>query len=193
MTVLALFNLVLSAALIGGIPVAVVQVLGMSDLRLGVTQAAMGLGGLFGGVLAALLGERLRLRRGSALLLAASLTAVGMGAALLPGADASAAWKMVTAMSFAIMVLSTLLVVVLSAAVQRQTPPDLLGKVMAFIMAVTNCASPLGQAVYGALFEGCPPWAVLLGAAGAAAATAVCSRGAFQALENGNAPPVKPA
>ena len=193
MTVLALFNLVLSAALIVGIPVAVVQVLGMSDLRLGVTQAAMGLGGLFGGVLAALLGERLRLRRGSALLLAASLTAAGMGAALLPGADASAAWWMVTAMSFAIMVLSTLLVVVLSAAVQRQTPPDLLGKVMAFIMAVTNCASPLGQAVYGALFEGCPPWAVLLGAAGAAAATAVCSRGAFQALENGNAPPVKPA
>ena len=116
-----------------------------------------------------------------------------MGAALLPGADASAAWWMVTAMSFAIMVLSTLLVVVLSAAVQRQTPPDLLGKVMAFIMAVTNCASPLGQAVYGVLFEGCPPWTVLLGAAGAAAATAVCSRGAFQALENGNAPPVKPA
>ena len=193
MTVLALFNLVLSAALIVGIPVAVVQVLGMSDLRLGVTQAAMGLGGLFGGVLAALLGERLRLRRGSALLLAASLTAVGMGAALLPGADASAAWWMVTAMSFAIMVASTLLVVLLCAAVQRQTPPDLLGKVMAFIMAVTNCASPLGQAVYGALFECCPPWAVLLGAAGAAAATAVCSRGAFQALENGNAPPVKPA
>ncbi|WP_300688365.1 MFS transporter [uncultured Oscillibacter sp.] len=183
MLVLALFNLVLSAALVVGIPVAVVQTLGMSDSRLGVTQGAMGLGGLFGGVLAALLGPRLRLRRGGAVLLAASLTAAGMGTALLPGVPPSLGWWGVTAMSFAIMVLSTLLVVVLSAAVQGQTPPELLGKVMAFIMAVSNCAAPLGQAVYGALFEACPAWAVLLGAAGAAALAAAWSRGVFRDLD----------
>ena len=183
MLVLALFNLVLSAALVVGIPVAVVQTLGMSDSRLGLTQGAMGLGGLFGGVLAALLGPRLRLRRGGAVLLAASLTAAGMGAALLPGVPPSLGWWGVTAMSFAIMVLSTLLVVVLSAAVQGQTPPELLGKVMAFIMAVSNCAAPLGQAVYGALYEACPAWAVLLGAAGAAALAAAWSRGVFRDLD----------
>ena len=183
MLVLALFNLVLSAALVVGIPVAVVQTLGMSDSRLGVTQGAMGLGGLFGGVLAALLGPRLRLRRGGAVLLAASLTAAGMGAALLPGVPPSLGWWGVTAMSFAVMALSTLLVVVLSAAVQGQTPPGLLGKVMAFIMAVSNCAAPLGQAVYGALFEACPAWAVLLGAAGAAALAAAWSRGVFRDLD----------
>ena len=183
MLVLALFNLVLSAALVVGIPVAVVQTLGMSDSRLGVTQGAMGLGGLFGGGLAALLGPRLRLRRGGAVLLAASLTAAGMGSALLPGVPPSLGWWGVTAMSFAIMVLSTLLVVVLSAAVQGQTPPELLGKVMAFIMAVSNCAAPLGQAVYGALFEACPAWAVLLGAAGAAALAAAWSRGVFRDLD----------
>ena len=81
------------------------------------------------------------------------------------------------------MVLSTLLVVVLSAAVQARTPPELLGKVMAFIMALANCASPLGQAVYGALFERCPAWAVLLGAAGAAALAAAWSRGVFRELD----------
>ena len=187
MLVLALFNLVLSAALIVGIPVAVVQVLNMSDSRLGITQGAMGLGGLFGGVLTAFLGARLRLRRGGLVLLAASLTAAVMGLALLPGVSPSAGWWAVTAMSFAVMVLSTMLVVVLSAAVQSQTPPDLLGKVMAFIMAVSNCASPLGQAVYGALFEGCPAWAVLLGAAAAAALTAVYSGRVFRALDSGGA------
>ena len=187
MVVLALFNLVLSAALIVGIPVAVVQVLNMSDSRLGITQGAMGLGGLFGGVLTAFLGARLRLRRGGLVLLAASLTAAVMGLALLPGVSPSAGWWAITAMSFTIMVLSTTLVVVLSAAVQSQPPPDLLGKVMAFIMAVSNCASPLGQAVYGALFEGCPAWAVLLGAAAAAAVTAVYSKGVFRALDSGGA------
>lgn len=86
-------------------------------------------------------------------------------------------------MSFLVMVLSALLTVVLSAAVQGQTPEALLGKVMALIMAVSNCASPLGQAVYGALFEGCPAWAVLLGAAAAAAGTAVYSQGVFRRLD----------
>ncbi len=185
MAVLALFNMVLSAALVVGIPVAVVQVLGMSDLRLGITQAAMGLGGLLGGLLSALLGDRMGLRRGSWVLLGASLTAAGMGLALLPGVGSSLGYWVVTGMSFAIMALSTMLVVVLTAAVQRQTPPDLLGKVMAFIMAVSNCASPLGQAVYGVLFEKFPAWAVLTGAAAAAAATAVYSRNVFQALDMG--------
>ena len=188
MLVLALFNLVLSAALIVGIPVAVVQALGMSDVHLGITQGAMGLGGLSGGVLAACLGGRLGLRRGSAVLLAASMTAAGMAAALAPGVPARVGWWVMTAMSFAIMVLSTLLVVVLSAAVQRQIPPELLGKVMAFIMAVSNCASPLGQAVYGVLFEGCPPWAVLLGAAAAATAAAAYSRRVFRRLDAAVAP-----
>ena len=183
MLVLALFNLVLSAALVVGIPVAVVQTLGVSDSRLGVTQGAMGLGGLFGGVAAAILGPRLRLRRGSAVLLAAGLTAAGMGMVLLPGVPTGLGWWGVTAMSFAVMVLSTLLVVVLSAAAQAQTPPDLLGKVMAFIMAVSNCAAPVGQAVYGMLFENCPAWAVLLGAAGAAALAALWSRGVFRELD----------
>ena len=186
--VLALFNLVLSAALNVGIPVAVVQVLGMSDARLGVTQGAMGLGGLMGGVLTALLGERLRLRRGGAVLLAASATAAGMGLALLPGVPARAGWWVLTAMSFSLMVLATALSVLLLTAVQRQSPPELLGKVMALAMAVTNCASPLGQAVYGGLFELCPPWAVLLGAAACAAAVSAYSRGVFRALEAGQPP-----
>lgn len=183
MLVLALFNLVLSAALVVGIPVTVVQVLNMSDSLLGITQGAMGLGGLFGGILTACLGARLSLRRGNLVLLAASLTAAVMGLALLPGVPPALGWWAVTAMSFAIMVLSTMLVVVLSAAVQGQTPPELLGKVMAFIMAVSNCAAPVGQAVYGALFERCPAWAVLLGAAGAAALTAAYSRRVFRELD----------
>ena len=109
-----------------------------------------------------------------------------MGLSLLPGLPTALGWWGVTAMSFAVMVLSTLLVVVLSAAVQSRTPSELLGKVMAFIMAVSNCAAPLGQAVYGALFELCPAHLVLLGAAAAAALMAVYSKGVFRALDGPN-------
>ena len=183
--VIALINMVLSAALIVGVPVAVVQTLGMSDSRLGFAQGAMGLGGLFGGGLLMALGQRFRLRWGGILLLAASLTAVGMGAGLLPAVGSQAGYWMVVAMSFAIMALSTILSVLFSAAVQRQVPPELLGKVMAFLIAIVNCASPLGQAVYGVLLERWPTWLVLMGAAAASALIACYSGKTFRQLEAG--------
>ena len=36
---------------------------------------------------------------------------------------------------------------------QQQTPNQMLGKVSSFITVVSMCASPLGQALYGILFD----------------------------------------
>lgn len=46
--VLVLFNLILSAMMMVGIPVIVVQILGMSDTVLGITQGAIGAGWTYG-------------------------------------------------------------------------------------------------------------------------------------------------
>ena len=61
---LALFNFALSAALVVGVPVLAVDLLRLTDGAVGVTQAAMGLGGLCGGLLAGVWAGRLRLRHG---------------------------------------------------------------------------------------------------------------------------------
>jgi hypothetical protein len=37
--------------------------------------------------------------------------------------------------------------------VQKKTPDALLGKTMAIIMAAAQCAAPVGQILYGLLFE----------------------------------------
>jgi hypothetical protein len=37
--------------------------------------------------------------------------------------------------------------------VQRETPDALLGKVMAIIMMVSQCAAPIGQLIYGVVLE----------------------------------------
>lgn len=183
--VLALFNLLLSAVLIVGLPVLVVNFLGMSDAALGFTQGAMGLGGLAGGILAGVLGGKLRLRCGHWVLAACSLMAGVMGLAVLPGVPARWGYGLVTLMSFAAMAVSTVFVVLLSSVVQQQTPPHLLGKIMALILAIANCASPLGQALYGALFQAlaAAPWAVLLGAGGCALLVSLYSKNVFLRLE----------
>ena len=47
---------------------------------------------------------------------------------------------------------------------QQQTPVQLLGKVSSFVGAITMCAMPLGQAMYGVLFKGAgmQVWAVVV-------------------------------
>ena len=48
---------------------------------------------------------------------------------------------------------ATILSIFIIAKVQKVTPNENLGKVMAIIMAVAQCAAPLGQVIYGVLFK----------------------------------------
>ncbi len=181
--VLSAFNLILSAVMIVGVPAIVAQVLGMSDAALGLTQAVMALGGLFGGLLAGLLGTQLKPHHGSLCLLACAVTAGFMGLVVLPGVPAAVSYWGITLLSMLAMASAMLFTVVLLTLVQSQVPSLLLGKVIACIQAVANCASPLGQAAYGLLFDALPPWAVLLAAALLSALVALRSRRVFRRLE----------
>ena len=181
--VLSAFNLILSAVMIVGIPAIVAQVLGMSDAYLGLTQAAMGFGGLLGGMLAGVLGTKLKPRHGSVCLLACAGMAGVMGLAVLPGVPTAASYWLITGMAMAVMATAMLFTVVLLTLVQAQVPGQLLGKVIACIQAVANCASPLGQAAYGLLFDHLPPWTVLLAAAALSALVTLRSKRVFCRLE----------
>ena len=115
---MALFNMVLSAALIVGLPVMVVQLLGGSDAQLGFAEGALGLGGLAGGLAAGTVAGGWRPRRGPRLLLAGAGTVLVMGLALLPGVPAGVGYGLITAMSFLTMAVATVFTVQLLAAIQ---------------------------------------------------------------------------
>lgn len=183
---LALFNLVLSAAMIVGIPVMVVNILGMSDTSLGFTQGALGLGGLAGGVLAGAAASKIKIRHSSYILLFCSAASAGMGAALLPIFPPSVGYIIIMVTGFAAMAASTLFSIQMCTIVQQQTPPHLVGKIMAVIIAVASSSQPLGQALYGILFDvfAAVPSAVMFGAAAAAVLISFYSKAAFVKLED---------
>lgn len=52
-----------------------------------------------------------------------------------------------------IIMVITMLSVYFISVVQKHTPNSIMGKVMAIIMAVAQCAAPVGQILYGQLFE----------------------------------------
>ena len=51
------------------------------------------------------------------------------------------------------MVFSTIFAVQMMTFIQTETPPHLTGKVISVILTVSMCAQPLGNALYGVLFE----------------------------------------
>ena len=142
----------------------------------------MGLGGLLGGVLGGTLGNRLRPRHGATLLLICSGTLAVMGLILFPGIPPALSYWTITVFSMLMMAAASLFSILLLSAIQSQVVPHLLGKVIACVQAAANCASPLGQAGYGVLFEHLPPCPILLGAALLSALIGLRSTQIFQAL-----------
>ena len=74
---------------------------------------------------------------------------------------------------------ATVFSVLAQTCFQRLTPPALLGKVASFVTAIAVCAMPLGQGLYGVLFEVLARhgWAVvLLGGAASLLLALVCGR-----------------
>lgn len=183
--IIALFNLVLSAAMIVGIPIMIVQVLEMSDAALGIAQGAMGLGGLAGGILAGAAAEKLKIKNGYLTLVACSLAAFLMGISIFEAIPQGIGYIMITGASFGAMCASTMFSVSMLTAVQRNTPAHLLGKIMAVIIAVSSCSQPIGQAAYGILFGifANKPYVVMLAAAVAAMYISMRSKRIFIELE----------
>lgn len=182
---LALFNLVLSSVMVVGIPVMVVNILQMNDLFLGIAQASLGLGGILGGVLGGILSDKLKLRSTYLYLLLCAAAAAVMGIALFPFMLPLVGYIIICIMSIVAMAAATLFTVQLCAAIQRQTPQVLIGKIMAFVMTVSNCASPLGQALYGVLFDvsAAMPYLILFGAGVLAFMISLLSKKTFANLE----------
>lgn len=185
--ILAIFNLVLSAAMFVGIPVMVVQVLGMSDADLGIAQGALGLGGLIGGLLAGTSTQKLKIRYNYIYLLICSSTALIMGISLMSAIPTSIGFWLITIMSFVTMCVSTMFTISIFTVVQQQTPIHLLGKVMATIIAVSSCFQPIGQAIYGELFENLETisWVIMVGAAIVSFGVSILSKRIFYRLEKG--------
>lgn len=165
--IVSIFNLVLTAAMIVGIPILVIQVLKMSDVELGITQGVLALGGLFGGFLAAMAQKRLELRNAYRLLGICALCVGVMGLVLLLNIPDFIAYVVITIMCFGTMGAATLFTIQIFAMVQSQTPPNLVGKIMATLIAIALSAQPIGQAIYGVLFDSFKEnnWIILFGSA----------------------------
>lgn len=150
-------NLFLSAMIIVALPYLVTEVLDFgadqANRLCGFAEGALAAGGLAGGICAGVFAGRLSIRRAGNLVIACALCVLPVSAVLLLSSSGPLCYLVLVVCCFFIMVFSTIFSVQMLSFVQTETPKNLIGKVIAVILTVTMCAQPLGNALYGVLFE----------------------------------------
>lgn len=162
--VIAGLNLFLAALFIIGLPYLVKIHLGLSPQLYGFAEAAMGCGSIVGGICSGLVAKKMGLRQSYLFLLVTSGLMLPIVLALLLGASAMVAYGIIVSCVLLGMAASALFNIACQTFLQQQTPMQLLGKVSSLVTVICVCALPLGQALYGFLFEalGGAPWVVVL-------------------------------
>ncbi|MGL5416369.1 MAG: MFS transporter [Clostridium sp.] len=184
--IISLFNLCFTSMIIIGIPVIIIETLKMSSQAYGITQGIIAFGGLCGGILTGVLVKKLRISNSHLFLIINVLVLIPMGLALMGKIPVEVSYVVVTICCFIIMISSTIFSIQMLTFIQSETPGHLIGKVISFCLAIGMCAQPMGQVLYGYLFETLKnnvSW-IILGAALVGGLITILSKKSFGKLNN---------
>ena len=136
-----------------GLPFLVRTVLGFNPKYYGAAESALAVATILGSIAAGVLAEKLKIHKLSVLLASMGIFIIPAGIVFLLSVNAIIKYG-VTVVSFCGMqaVISIFSIFAVSL-IQQRTPNHLIGKVMAYTSTVTLCVQPIGQIVYGFLFD----------------------------------------
>lgn len=182
---IAVYSLFVVSTITVGLPYMVRTVLGLSSQLYGAAEGLMAAAGIAGGIASGFLAGRLKTGRLYWLLVLSGAALVPVGAAFLLGCGPMTCYIVITICIMAMQLLIALFSIFMLSLAQSRTPSHLLGKMTAYIMTLTMCAQPVGQALYGVLFDRFAGslYLPLIATALIAAAIGLASRGLFARLE----------
>ena len=136
-----------------GLPFLVRTVLGFNPKYYGAAESALAVATILGSIAAGVLAEKLKIHKLSVLLASLGIFIIPAGIVFILPVNAMIKYG-VTVVSFCGMqaVISIFSIFAVSL-IQQRTPNHLIGKVMAYTSTVTLCVQPIGQIVYGFLFD----------------------------------------
>lgn len=149
----ALAGMFVSGTAVVGFPYLVRTVLGLSATYYGAAESAMGAAAILGSLCAGLLGKKLRVRDMAAIFLSFGLSLFPIGFSFLLPVERMARYGVLLfffcVCQLGVCIFSTYAITL----IQQRTPKQLMGKVMSCVFTLSMCAQPVGQMVYGALFD----------------------------------------
>ena len=136
-----------------GLPYIVRTVLGLNAQYYGAAESSLAIATILGSVAAGLLAKKLKIHKLAILLASMGIFIIPAGIVFLCPADSIIKY-VITLVSFCGMQIAISIFSIFAVSlIQQRTPNHLIGKVMAYTSTVTLCVQPIGQIVYGFLFD----------------------------------------
>ncbi len=137
-----------------GLPYIVRTVLGLNANYYGAMESMLGFTGILGSIIAGLVVEKFKIRKLYLTLLIIAVPLLPCGIIFLLVQDTQINY-VILLLSFAIIQISACVFSVFALSIiQQLTPDNMIGKVMAYTATFSLCAQPLGQIIFGILFDG---------------------------------------
>lgn len=147
-----------------GLPFLVRTVLGLDARYYGAAESVLAVAVIAGSMAAGVLAGKIQKGGLSAMLAAVGLCIVPAGLAFLLPAGTGVRYAVLVAAFCGMQIAISMFSIYAVSMIQQGTPEYMIGKVMAYTSAITMCAQPAGQMVYGFLFDGFKEavWLVLI-------------------------------
>ncbi|PEE41479.1 MFS transporter [Bacillus pseudomycoides] len=156
MILAALLNLILTPLFVVGGPIILRVTMKSSDTLYGIGMGLIDLATILGALSIGFFAKKMKMNTIYQWLLMIALLIIPMSTSIMPlvlrfGYYPSFILFIVCAILIAVAM--TIISIFVITVVQKKTPNENLGKVMAIITAVAQCMAPIGQAIYGIMFE----------------------------------------
>lgn len=174
-------SLLLCSLFVIALPVLLTQSLGFgrefANRLYGYAEGVIAAGSISGGLLAGLLAKKSRPKTIPFLMIGCALSIFVDGTALQFFSSSMAVYIVLVAGCSVLMILASLFQIQMMSYIQILTPDGLIGKVISCVICVCMCSSPIGQFLYGFVFEHIDgyAWLPFYLAALSVAVMAVCS------------------
>lgn len=151
--VIASINTFISSMLIVGLPYMIRIILELGSELYGLTEGIMAAAGLIGGILAGIIGKKFKIENIYILLVMSGVGLIPIGLSFYMQLNAMSIYLVITICCIGVQSILSLLSIFLLTSIQSKTPANLLGRVMAYVVTLSTCSQPLGQAIYGIAFD----------------------------------------
>ena len=136
-----------------GFPYIIRNVLGLSSIYYGFSESAVGLAAIAGGILAGLAASKIHGKNIYLIIGALGFFLIPPGILFLLSGNSYIRYGTLVLFSVLLQLTACSFSIFATSLIQRLTPGNMMGKVSAYTSAFTQCIQPLGQILYGFLFD----------------------------------------
>ncbi|WP_374967430.1 MFS transporter [Lysinibacillus sp. RS5] len=157
MILAALLNLLLTPLFVVGVPIILRVTLQSSDTLYGLGMGLIDFATILGALSMGYFARKMGINNLYFWIFITALLIVPMALSVTPimlNIGYYSSYTLFVGSALLIAMIMTIISIYVITVVQKETPNENLGKVMAIIIAVSQCMAPIGQILYGLLFEG---------------------------------------